>query len=937
MVDLLLLLVLIVMAMRMRALGQRLTRLEQRLIEPEEQVPLRRPAVPPAPLPLVESMQTLLLPTALTPQAPEAPPPREPPPTGNESWRRVERALIENWTGILGVVVLVAGVTFLAVSLALRLGPLARFLLVLLVALAMLLPSALWGRRQRWRQLTLWMRSGGAALILFACMAAGGLPELGLLWLHDPRQALALLVVGIAINLGVAAVSRQQTTASLHVVVNLLPLVLVPPNAVTLAIASLVSLLGQVLPRRRAWNRHRLIVTATYTLFQICWFVAAPSSLLASHGVRASGVLAAVLVFGTGLLQQHWGRPLRRALTPLQLATLLLQWGGIALALLLYPSQAPVRAMALTLAAALALLFSRRARQGRAPSLALADTLCAQALTMGAILSLAPLVVEPVLLLGVLLVECALFLALGMLEGDMTLQRIGWSVLLTVGTVLLVVGLLSSRGQVMPRPPPLQNSAVLLAGSALLTGISALLQRRPGVAKPSPLAGGQAAALALAGSFLVPPPAWQPPLSFLSLGALLLMARRFHPPGLLQGGTAAVLFTHIWQVMSLLLQGQRGLVVLPPLLALSGLAALTIACSGRSRLRLVGVHLLGLDLGLAAFLLLQPISPLLPGLAWLLLSLLALEAANRMRPRESLHALGLGLAYLAGYAVSFGLVISQSPAYLVLLGQSLSARLLIQLFSVAVLMGWWFFHPRRVLGRSNLWSAIHSFILELGMLAIGVLILSEVSALWRPVAWSLLALGLLAPAMGRWFAPRLQVYAVISYWLGNATTVAMLSTGETASRQWHQQPQTIALLAIGLQILFLLVSTRWLRPAALLEPGGPPVLARIGIPVARHPHRWLGYPLFLAVAIYLASRYDRAVLTLLWALLAFVIYILSAVLRDNQFRAVALLATGACMVRLVAVDMAQADLTLRGVVFVGVGLLMLAMNALYTRFRERFR
>jgi uncharacterized membrane protein len=43
------------------------------------------------------------------------------------------------------------------------------------------------------------------------------------------------------------------------------------------------------------------------------------------------------------------------------------------------------------------------------------------------------------------------------------------------------------------------------------------------------------------------------------------------------------------------------------------------------------------------------------------------------------------------------------------------------------------------------------------------------------------------------------------------------------------------------------------------------------------------------------------------------------------------------MLRLVAVDMAQADLTLRGVVFVGVGLLMLAMNAFYTRFRERFR
>ena len=46
---------------------------------------------------------------------------------------------------------------------------------------------------------------------------------------------------------------------------------------------------------------------------------------------------------------------------------------------------------------------------------------------------------------------------------------------------------------------------------------------------------------------------------------------------------------------------------------------------------------------------------------------------------------------------------------------------------------------------------------------------------------------------------------------------------------------------------------------------------------------------------------------------------------------------GSCLWRLVAVDMAQSDLTTRGVVFVGVGLLMLAMNALASRFRSRFR
>ncbi len=931
MIDLLLLLLLAVgvLALRVRHLGQRLSRLEERLGKPEQQVPSQ--LAPPRELSPPAALSPPTPPTQPTQPAPQAAP------RANEALRRLERAFIENWTGILGVVVLVAGVTFLAVSLALHLGPLARFLLTLLVASALMLPSALWGHRPRWRRLSLWLRSGGAALILFACVAAGGWPELGLRWLHDPRQALALLVAGMALNLAVATVARQQTTACLHVVVNLLPLLLVPSNGTTLAIASLVTLLGQVLSRRRAWHRQRLIVTAAYALFHGSWFGAAPASLLASAGVRAGGLLAAVLVFATGLLLQHWGRPLRKGLTPVQVATLLLQWGAIGLALLLYPRQAAMRATALALAAGLALLLARRARRGGAPSLALADTLCAQALTMAAILSLAPLVVDPLLLLGVLLVECALFLGLGLLEGDLRLQRIGWPVLLSVATVLLVVGLLASRGLAMPRPPPLHNAAVLLAGSALLTGLSAGLQHRPGVARPPALSGVQAAVLAFAGSFLVPPADWQPALSVLSLGALLLSARRFQPPGLLEGVTAAVVASHLLEGLRLLLQGQRGLVALPPLLALTALAALTVLCSGRRRLRLVGVHLLGLDLGLAAFLLLQPVSPLLPGLVWLLLSLLALEAANRLRRPESLHALGLGVGYLAAYALSYLLVISQSPAYVVLLGQSLRARLLIQLFALAVLLGWWFFHPRPALRQASLWSTLHPCVLELALLAIGVLILSEVDALWRPMAWSLLALGLLAPAMGRWFAPRLQLYAVLGYWLASATTVAMLSTAETASPQWQQQPQTIALLAIGLQGAFLLASSRWLRPAALRAPGGLPLLATIGTPVARQPQRWLGYPLFLAIALYIASRYDRAVLTLLWSLLAFTIYILSAVLRDNQFRTVALLATGACLLRLVAVDMAQADLSLRGLVFIGVGLLMLAMNALYTRFRERFR
>jgi len=113
-------------------------------------------------------------------------------------------------------------------------------------------------------------------------------------------------------------------------------------------------------------------------------------------------------------------------------------------------------------------------------------------------------------------------------------------------------------------------------------------------------------------------------------------------------------------------------------------------------------------------------------------------------------------------------------------------------------------------------------------------------------------------------------------------------------------------------------------------------MADLAPALKRHRNKALYYPLFLGIALDLASRFDHSLLTLLWATEAFIIFGLSALLRENQFRYLALFGLGGCLLRLVAVDMKQADLGLRGLVFFGVGLLMLAMNALYNRFRSRF-
>jgi hypothetical protein len=95
------------------------------------------------------------------------------------------------------------------------------------------------------------------------------------------------------------------------------------------------------------------------------------------------------------------------------------------------------------------------------------------------------------------------------------------------------------------------------------------------------------------------------------------------------------------------------------------------------------------------------------------------------------------------------------------------------------------------------------------------------------------------------------------------------------------------------------------------------------------------YPFFAGLALFLAWRFEQTLLTFLWASEVFAIFILSITLQKNHFRLVALGGMAACLVRLVVYDMQEADLFVRGLVFVGVGGLMLAMNAVYNKYGTR--
>lgn len=118
------------------------------------------------------------------------------------------------------------------------------------------------------------------------------------------------------------------------------------------------------------------------------------------------------------------------------------------------------------------------------------------------------------------------------------------------------------------------------------------------------------------------------------MGAFLVAARRWRPPGLLLGVSAAIGAAHGFGWLALLAQSPwPAMVLVARLLPLGLLAVLLMRSGGGSRQQCLGLALLGVDAGLGALWWLDPISPLLPGVAWLLLAAGALAATQRLRGR----------------------------------------------------------------------------------------------------------------------------------------------------------------------------------------------------------------------------------------------------------------------------------------------------------------
>jgi hypothetical protein len=850
-------------------------------------------------------------------------------------WLALEKQLLENWTGILGAAILVTGVTFLSIYSALTVSPFIRTMMI--TGASILLTGA--GRwltnKKDWVMFGLWLYSIAAALFLLACFGAGAIP--GLKWVDDFQTALALMMLGIAANLFLATISTYQSLTSIHIVLSLIPLTIIPQSLLSFTIGTAVTLYGITLASRTRWDSHLLTTISAFTAFHAAWFLRMEMDSAITPLVGRISVL--IVALSSALL--HYRK--NYASTNFQKLPFLVHvtnWTFMGATLgYFYPREMPERSIILMATAIAVLFLARRAKKLGVRWLYLTDTLLAQGLAVAALLFTYKIAPSSLLIPAGLFLETLLFMRI-VLREEILLLRAAIIMIMLGAIFLAVMGLqqlsLSLYGA------SIQNAATIIL-PALLVGLFEGYLRRISSSRPllrsvpalSSLGFIAGPLIGLGLMHLTGSP-WLGIAALVSLGGLLFLGRNSDSAKPIWGAWIGLLLAHLavwWLIGASTTQSITDqLLVWGPTVFLS-LLAIRLTPNQFKDLIAAHIYLLGINLAFAALFFTYAISPLAPPVLFLTLSLMALETGHRLQEESARAVFRLGYIYLALFFGGYLLYILPATHYMA----GIPIRMGIEVLGLMVLGLWWLATLQPTRGRPDPEDVGQSVFLEIALGFLIIIMVVEAPPQWRPIIWALLALACLYAPIDNIHTSRLRFHGLLFFWGSLLNLVVVTSIFQTPSPLWYEQPGLTGALAIMFNILFLILSKNRLSMDAIIFPNRLGWFCALSTQMESRHNRWIYYPFFLGVALFLYWRFDATLLTILWFLLAFMLFVLSVILREIQFRTMALITMGVCLVRLVAFDLTNSDTLIRGLVFLGVGFLMMTMNMIFNKFKGRFQ
>lgn len=273
--------------------------------------------------------------------------------------KTAEKQFADNWTGILGTAIMVLGIGYLSIYTALKVVPIFRVLILWMYASLLVGSYYILQKKEKWVTTGLWLRSAGASLFLFGCFGASQIPALT--FIANPIAGYLLIGLGIALNLFVGYIIKKQTFLSLHVILSMLILCVIPEKSLaTFILAATTATIGIVLSYKEKWEYHLLIVITAFIVFDI-WFYAQDAKLSATENTIA--ILGIITVAASCMFMQYRKIYENSFFDKAAFITHLTNWVLFATGLILHSTGSRFKTFVLFIGALLCLFIALKARK----------------------------------------------------------------------------------------------------------------------------------------------------------------------------------------------------------------------------------------------------------------------------------------------------------------------------------------------------------------------------------------------------------------------------------------------------------------------------------------------------------------------------------------------------------------------------------------------
>lgn len=836
--------------------------------------------------------------------------------------------LLKNWIGIIGTVVLVSGFGFLGTYVAFGLNEFGRFILFVSSSLLIAAGSLFLEKKLNLLKIALWLRSASGAVFLFACIGSSGIP--GFKWVDNGLSGLLLLILGVAANLALAHVSGLQVIASVHVFLNLLAISLAPPALPPFLVALAVVLYGLFLTFRKKWDVNFLLILCLFFIYHLIWHFQSGQNGAGDIPMlhQASALFSVLLVFLLSLSAHYRHIYSQRSFERVPFMTHFLNWVFLGNGLFMYRDLIPLKFLLLAAGAGAAYIISRRAKKLEIRWLFITDALASNLLMILALAALSPHGVTWFYISIFIFFESLVFLAVTMIEKDGLLAKIAYFIVPAAGTATVVVAIALSDSYQNPWIPTAAMVGALLVSAALYF----LFSRRN-------------ALLALVDQKMAGAVAFFMPLQVLTLFILLgdtdfafmsvlfliplvyIKDRRRNPVLAVMVKAAASLSVLATLIYSESYAG-RSIALRIAFLLPQALVFITMTRYSRIIIRTKKTGK-GSDLRTSAFplywlnffiiaqclIFFQSRSSYAIGMIVFFLSIANLETGRMLpsigRTQRHIAFIEMALFFAIHLAVNRGL----------------EGHLLLDIQAAFLPAYWLFRRGGDDSGEPRVYNFLFSHMLEILYGIVIVLVALETKQQWQPVVWAGLALLSLFYAWpARPDLNRIRLYSVFLSWAAAFQLCFILGLEKSG---WLS-----GTLVIALNILYLLLFSSKARLDDFSGKGESDLLSRFAVSLGKHRARWLFYPFFAAVALFILFRFNRNIITLMFVLESLMVFLLSLRFRENSFRFLSMAGIGGSLLRLIFFDLTNSGTVLRALVFIGMGVVMVVMNVIYSHARK---